>query len=296
MGETGAGATLGALLRDARAALETAGIPDAARDARILVEELTGTSRTDVLARPDREVPDVAAAAVREALARRLAGEPVHRILGRREFYGLDLALSPATLEPRPDTEILVDLLVPRLASMMKTREACRILDLGTGTGAIALALLSQVPGATAVGVDIDPQAVETAHLNAARHGLSGRFQGLVSDWFSGVDGKFHAIVSNPPYISSEEMASLPPEVRLFDPEKALHGGADGLDAYREIAAGAAARLEPDGVVAVEIGYRQRESVGDIFHRAGFQMIAAGTDLGGRDRVLVVSPKPEVAS
>jgi release factor glutamine methyltransferase len=296
MAEAREGATLGALLRETRAALEGAGIANAAHDARILVEELTGTNRADSIASPELQIEPAKREAVADAIQRRIAGEPVHRILGHREFYGLDLALSPATLEPRPDTEVLVDRVVPHLRAIVRAQGECRILDLGTGTGAIGLALLAQISEATAVGVDIDPRAVETARLNAARNGLSERFQAVVSDWFSDVIGKFHAIVSNPPYIDTQEMASLPREVRLFDPEKALHGGPDGLEAYRAIAIGASARLEPRGVVAVEIGYRQCDSVTGIFESAGFELTETARDLAGRDRVVLVRRQPEVAS
>jgi release factor glutamine methyltransferase len=287
---------LGALLRESRNLLAAAGVEDAALDARLIVEHFTSTSRTDALARPELEIPAPAAEAARAALTRRLAGEPVHRILGRRAFYGLDLELSPATLEPRPDTEVLVDLLVPRLAEIARERGTCRILDLGTGTGAIALALLSQVPEAVALGVDVDRQAVETAVRNAAANGLAGRFEGRVSDWFSNVNGKFHAIVSNPPYIETQDMAELSPEVRLFDPPRALDGGADGLDAYRAVAAGAAGFLEPDGLIGVEIGHRQRETVTAVFAAEGFVLAEAAKDLAGRDRALVFRPESPAAA
>lgn len=270
---------LGALIRESRNILAAAGVENAGLDARLIVEHLTGTSRTDALARPELQIPEPATGAVRAALARRLAGEPVHRILGRRAFYGLDLALSGATLEPRPDTEILVDRLVPRLAAMVRERGECRVLDLGTGTGAIALALLAQVPGSTALGVDIDPQAVETAIANAAANGLSDRFEGRVSDWFSEVGKKFHAIVSNPPYIETEDVAGLAREVRLFDPLKALDGGVDGLDAYRAIAAKAVSFLEHDGLVGLEIGHTQRDAVTAMFADAGLLPIEAAKDL-----------------
>jgi len=288
-GPAGEGAViaLGALLRESRALLAAAGIRDAALDARVIVEHVTGTRRTDALARPETEIPGPAAECVRAALARRLAGEPVHRILGRREFYGLSLALSPATLEPRPDTEVLVDRLAPRLLETARDG-GCRILDLGTGTGAIALALLSQVPGSTALAVDIDPQAVETARANAAALGLSARFEGRVSDWFSAVDGKFHAIVSNPPYIETQEIATLAPEVRLFDPLRALDGGADGLDAYRAIAARATEFLEADGLVGVEIGHRQHQRVEALFAAAGYAVEETVNDLSGRARALIL--------
>jgi release factor glutamine methyltransferase len=289
-------AALGALLRESRDLLGAAGAEDAALDARLIVEHFTGTSRTDALARPEQDIPALAVEAVRAALTRRLAGEPVHRILGRRAFYGLDLELSPATLEPRPDTEVLVDRLVPRLAELVRRHGTCRVLDLGTGTGAIALALLAQVPEATAIGVDVDRRAVETAARNAAANGLSERFEGRVSDWFSNVNGKFHAIVSNPPYIETKDMAELSPEVRLFDPPGALDGGADGLDAYRAIAAGAARFLEPDGLIGVEIGHMQRETVTAVFTALGFARTEAAKDLAGRDRVLIFEPGSPMVS
>lgn len=275
---------LGALLREARDRLEAVKVENAALEARLLVEHFTGTTRTNALVRPEREIAEDAVEKVRAALARRISGEPVHRIIGRREFYGLDLALSPATLEPRPDTEILVDRIAPMLRRMPPP---IRILDLGTGTGAIALALLSVVPEATAVGADVSPEAVETATANAARNGLSNRFEGVVSDWFSAINGKFHAIVSNPPYIEAQEMASLPPEVRLYDPPRALDGGHDGLDAYRVIAKDAGRFLERDGLIGVETGYRQRKQVTATFRRAGLALVDAGKDLAGLDRTLI---------
>src|SRR5690606_26602351 len=186
------------------------------------------------------EVGEREVAGLRSAVARRAAGEPVHRIIGRREFYGLELELSQATLEPRPDTEILVDRLIPHLRQIVGSSGTCRVLDLGTGTGAIALALLREVEGTTAVGADISREAVETAMTNAVRNGVAGRFTVIVSNWYSDGNEKFHAIVSIPPYISTQGMSELPREVRDFDPERALHGGADGLEAYRAIAVGAA--------------------------------------------------------
>src|SRR5690606_12131695 len=152
---------------------------------------------------------------------RRAAGEPVHRILGFREFYGLKLFLSPATLEPRPDTETLVDAVLPFLRRMAAREGACRVLDLGTGTGALALALLAEVPQATAVGADISVDALATAERNALENGLSSRFQAIRSDWFEKISGTFHAIVANPPYIPSYELETLQSEVRDHDPAMA---------------------------------------------------------------------------
>jgi release factor glutamine methyltransferase len=223
---------------------------------------------------------------VQDALARRIAHEPVYRILGHRAFYGLDLRLSPATLEPRPDTEALVDLCLPFLRGRVAAGN-CRILDLGTGTGAIALALLSQIPEATAVGTDISAQALETAAANADINGMKDRFDPIVSDWFSAIEGQFSLIVSNPPYIPTEDIGMLAPEVRDHDPAKALDGGTDGLNAYRRIAAGAAGHLEAGGRVAVEVGFDQRRAVSAIFEASGLAPIESARDLCGHERALM---------
>lgn len=278
--------TLSDLHRIARACLSDAGIADAALDARVLVEELTGTTRTDLLARPDMAVPAEIAEKLSAALARRAAGEPVHRILGAREFYGLRLALSPDTLEPRPDTEALVDLALPFARSICDKRGACRILDLGTGTGAIALALLSAEPRVSAIATDIAPGALMTAKTNAEALGLAGRIAFVRSDWFAAVEGTFDLIVSNPPYIPSVEIGTLSREVRSFDPLRALDGGTDGLDPYRIIARDSAAHLVPDGAVMVEIGAGQENDVADIFLRQGLRHADTRCDLGGHARAL----------
>jgi len=279
--------TLGALHREARARLAEAGVENAALDARLLVEHFTGTSRMDAIADPAREIDGTAAAAVKAALGRRIAHEPMHRILGRREFWSLDLRLSPATLEPRPDTETLVDLCLPFLKERAAAGRDCRILDLGTGTGAIALALLDAVPAAIATGVDISEEALAKAAGNARDLGLGGRFKALHSNWFEKVSGSYHVIASNPPYIPSQEIGNLQDEVRDFDPHRALDGGADGLDPYRVIAAEAAGFLETQGRVAVEIGHTQKNEVSGIFAAAGYVLTGTHRDLGGNDRVLV---------
>lgn len=282
---------LGPLVRHLRAELEAAGKPDAALDARLIVEHFTDTTRTDAVLDPDRQVGDSAYQEILAALARRLAGEPVHRIIGAREFYSLKLTLSPSTLEPRPDTEALVDLALPHVRRAAAKTGSCRILDLGTGTGAIALALVSQEQRASVVAVDISDDALETASRNADINGLSARFSARKSDWYETVAERFHVIVSNPPYIPSTEIASLEREVREHDPPVALDGGADGLDAYRKIAAGAFAHLEADGIVAVEIGFGQEVDVTAIFGAAGFDLVAEAEDLAGRTRALAFARK-----
>jgi release factor glutamine methyltransferase len=279
--------TLGLLLRAARERLAAAGIADPALDARLIVEHFSGTHRTQAIAEPQRALDAGAVAAIDAALRRRLAGEPVHRILGYREFYGLRLALSPETLEPRPDTETLVEAVLPFAGATAERLGECRILDLGTGTGAIALALLSAVPAATATGVDISQDALTTATRNARQLGLAGRFEAVHSDWFAKVCGRYHVIAANPPYIPSGDIGNLQDEVRDFDPHRALDGGVDGLGPYRIIAAEAAKFLEAEGKIAVEIGHTQRNEVKDIFAAAGYRLAGAFVDLGGNDRVLM---------
>lgn len=286
MAEDGIRPALGPLLRHIRAALVGAGRPDAALEARLMVEHFTGTTRADAVLDPDRAVAQDRMDAALAALDRRLAGEPVHRIIGARDFYGMRLALSAGTLEPRPDTEALVDLVLPHVKAVADRHGTCSILDLGTGTGAIALALLGQEPRAQAAGTDISGDALATAVANADMTGNAGRFLAVRSHWFSAIDGRFHVIVSNPPYIASNDVASLEREVRDHDPLAALDGGSDGLDAYRAIAAGAAWHLEENGIVAVEIGYDQSETVPAIFRSEGFVPAGAAHDLGGVLRAL----------
>jgi release factor glutamine methyltransferase len=278
---------LGPLLRHVRAALQDSGRPDAALEARLLVEHFTATTRSDAVLDPERPVSRKDVEALEAALARRLAGEPVHRILGHRDFYGLRLMLSAGTLEPRPDTETLVDLALPVVRGAARRNGRCRILDLGTGTGAVALALLCEEPRAEALGVDVDADALETARRNADLNGLAHRFDAIRSDWFAAVEGEFDLIVSNPPYIATAEMAGLDPEVRNHDPVIALDGGTDGLCAYRVIARGARAHMAPGAMVAVEIGIGQRDDVERCFAQAGFVAAAAARDLAGIERALL---------
>lgn len=278
---------LGPLLREARARLAVAAVDDPGLDARLIVEHFSGTTRTQAIASPKRKIDRNAIAEIDAALRRRAGGEPVHRILGYREFYGLRLSLSPETLEPRPDTETLVEAVLPFVKATAAREGACRILDLGTGTGAIALALLSVEPAATATGVDISAGALATAAGNAVQIGVGSRFTPLQSDWFEKVSGRHHVIAANPPYIPSRDIGNLQDEVRDFDPRLALDGGVDGLEPYRVIAAEAARFLEAESRIAVEIGHTQRDEVNDIFRTAGYGDGSVFCDLGGNDRVLV---------
>lgn len=286
------GATLAGVLAAARRQLADGGIADAAQDARALVSGILKLSSTAIFTDGARVLGDAEHAAVAAALARRVAREPVHRILGHRAFSRLDLALSPETLEPRPDTEVLVDTLVPYARKILAETGSCRILDLGTGTGAICLALLDLVPGATGVGADLSAGALETAKRNADLNGVADRFEAVESDWFAAVTGAFDIIVSNPPYIVRSVVGTLDDEVRLFDPILALDGGEDGLDAYRAIAAGAGDHLRENGLVAYEIGYDQKDAVSAIMREKGFARVEAVADFGGNDRALVFVKSP----
>ena len=279
------------VLAEARGRFAEAGLDDPATEARILVSGLIGLSAAQLVSKGSTAIETGQAEAIRAAIVRRLAHEPIHRILGEREFYGLSLRLSPATLEPRPDTEILVDAILPHAKALATAYRDIHILDLGTGTGAICLALLYECPGAIGTGSDISLEALKTAAANAERNGLGERFQTIRSDWFEGISGGFHVIVSNPPYIASSVIATLAPEVTNFDPPAALDGGADGLDAYRAIAADAARFLHRDGVLGLEIGYDQRVAVTRIFEGAGFFLAESVRDYGRNDRALLFRRK-----
>ncbi|MCV0394058.1 MAG: peptide chain release factor N(5)-glutamine methyltransferase [Rhizobiaceae bacterium] len=271
----------------ARRLLAEAGVEDAALDARLLVEQATGTSRLDAIRTPEREIDPATVERVEAMLARRVAGEPVYRIIGSREFFGLSLAVSKDTLDPRPDTEALVELALPALRKIADGKGAARALDLGTGTGAVALALLQGVPQATMLATDISAGALETARANAVALGLASRFETGHGPWFRPVSGKFDGIVSNPPYIRGSDIPDLPREVRDHDPHVALDGGEDGLDAYRVIASEAPNHLVEGGFVAVEIGYDQQEAVDALFAGHGFTPGGQRHDLGGHVRALL---------
>ncbi len=217
-----------------------------------------------------------------EVLKRRLSGESVARIIGHREFYGLDFGLNAATLEPRPDTELLIDLALDVLP------EGGRLLDMGTGTGCIPIALLVNRPDAGAVATDLNMEALAQAGDNARRHGVERRLTLLLGDWFGalGSEERFDLILSNPPYIESAVVETLAAEVKDFDPLLALDGGPDGLAPYRVIAAGAGDWLRDGGRVMVEIGFDQGEAVSALFAAAGFEAISVHKDLAGLDRVV----------
>ena len=269
------------------------GIDSAALDARLLAGAALHLDLTSLIAQGARQLTREEADRLDAFALRRIAGEPVARILGIREFWGLPLTLSADTLVPRPDTETIVEAALETLRAEDRGNDALRIADIGTGTGAILLALLTELPKATGIGTDLSAAAIETATANARHLGLAPRADFIVSDYASGLSGAFDLIVSNPPYIRSADIAALAVEVRDHDPHLALDGGPDGLDAYRRIAPQAAELLSPGGLLVLEIGQGQDEDVARLVAAAG--LTAAGavrTDLAGIGRAVMGRKKP----
>ena len=275
-------ATLATALRDAVDSLTAVGIAGAARDARILASEATGLSREEMLRVPETRLSQEVLRHFESLVAKRRLGEPVSRIVGRREFWGLEFMITPATLDPRPDSETLVEAILNRKETLARMP---RILDVGTGSGCLLLALLHGLPAAVGIGIDISPAACMVAAANARRLGLAGRAAFVSGNWIEPLAGRFDIVVSNPPYIPSPEISALAPEVRAHDPAVSLDGGRDGLEGFRKLADSLGPLLQPDGLVAVEIGHSQQQAVDDIFADNGFGARDLYHDLSGRPRV-----------
>lgn len=275
--------SIGRAWRALRDRFAAAGVPTSALDARLLTRHALGLDETGLIASEREPFPAPVEARLEAFAQRRLGGEPVARIVGKQEFYGLDFGLNAQTLIPRPETEMLVDFGVESL----RGRREPAILDLGTGTGCIVLSLLANLPGGRGIGIDIAQGALDQAQANAASLGLAQRFEGRLGDWFAPVAGlRFDLIVSNPPYIASAVIDTLEPGVKAFDPMPALDGGPDGLDPYRIIAAQARNYLVPEGLIALEIGYDQGHMVTTLLQEAGFSEIIIAPDLAGHDRMV----------
>lgn len=270
------------VLKLARQRLRAAGIEQAALDARLLLQAATGFAAEDIILHPDGVLLPTAIARFEDMLGLRLQHQPVSRILGMREFYGRSFKVSPAVLDPRPDTEAVVDLAL----EVMKGRDECHFLDIGTGSGAIAVTLTAERPLWTGVALDISQAALDIAEVNAASLKVAGRLQFIYANGFPPGLERFDVIISNPPYISSGEIPGLSPDVRLYDPLLALDGGIDGLEAYRMIAEGAGKRLLRSGSVVVEIGAGQAKDVEAIFGVNRFSLSSSRKDLGGHIRAL----------
>lgn len=280
---------LSEIYRKTRQIFRNHNIENADLDARLLVEFFTKTTRMDEILNPARAVSVDELENIENAIKKRLGHMPVYRIIGKREFYGIEFSLSEDTLEPRDDTETLVDMVLPVINLMVHQRKTVNFLDLGTGTGAIAIALLANTENTEATAVDISENALVTATTNAQNAGVGARFTPCQSNWFDLVQGQFDVILSNPPYIPYADISSLAREVREHDPLMALDGGDDGLDFYRKLAFQSAKFLKPDGVVAVEIGQGQEDDVVKLFRQNDFRRIEARKDLNGIMRALMFS-------
>jgi release factor glutamine methyltransferase len=274
--------------RELAARFRSAAIDSAELDARILAGAVLGLDLTGVIAAAARILDGDEAARLEDYARRRVAGEPIARIIGLKEFWSLPLQISPATLVPRPDTETVVESALEILRAEPRRVSAPHLADLGTGSGAILLALLSELPNAFGVGTDISEPALRTARDNARQLGLAPRAAFIACDYAAALSGPFDLIVSNPPYVRSTDIAGLATEVRDHDPHGALDGGADGLDAYRLIAPQAVRLLKPGGVLAVEVGRGQSREVGELMAEAGLTLAdAPKADLAGIRRAVL---------
>lgn len=277
--------TIGGALAEAERRLRAAGVEAPRRDARLLLAELLGgEGSATVMAWPERELAPDLAEAFSARIERRAAREPVARILGRREFWSLPLRLVPETLDPRPDSEALVEGLLRGVADRTAP---LRLLDLGTGSGCLLLALLSELPGARGLGIDRSEPALEAARANASALGLAERAEFRAGDWCEGLEARFDLLVCNPPYIPGAEIAALEPEVACWEPRAALDGGADGLDPYRRVLPRLETLLAPGGRAAFEHGPGQGEAIAALLPAPERWRLETLCDLSGRARGLL---------
>ena len=266
------------LLIASQAKLRECGISEPVRDARLLLADCLDL-RTQKLNLLDNScISEIKISKFWRMINERCKRKPVSKILGYRSFWGRDFEINENVLDPRGDTETLIELILDCKFENM--------LELGTGSGAIAITVLAERPEVTCVATDISEYALKTASTNSKRHGVESRLKLLHSNWFEKISGSFDVIVSNPPYISSEEYAQLSAEVVKYDPKISLTLGGDGLEAYREILSQALEKLSKNGHIFLEIGYTQANAVGHLFREAGFQQIKVHKDLGSRDRVI----------
>jgi release factor glutamine methyltransferase len=266
-----------------RKRLHAAGVDSPAIDARLLVEAAADATRADLIADPYRVLTDAQSAVLDDYVARREGREPISHILGRKGFWKIMLSVTSHVLTPRPETEVVVDYAL----RAFEEHQAFSMLDLGVGSGAIALAILAERPAARGLGIDISEEALAVARENAANLDLGGRLALLRGDWAAGLqDEGFDLVVSNPPYIATEVIATLDPEVRDHEPHLALDGGPEGLDHYRRLAPEILRVLKPGGLFLVEIGHDQAQAVEDLFKAAGAETVGTLRDLADRDRVV----------
>lgn len=269
--------TLGRALDDAARTLDAVGIEAPRGDARLLLAHAAGVTLTALTTDPGRALTPDAASRFAGLVRRRRAREPVSHLLGKREFWSRDFIVGPAVLDPRPDSETLIEAAL----EFLPAGSAAGVLDLGVGSGCLLLTLLAERPRARGLGVDLSPAAIEVARQNAARLGVADRASFCVGDWGAAVGGRFELILCNPPYIASGALATLAPEIALHEPRLALDGGPDGYAAYRAIAGQTARLLAPGGIMLVEAGLGQLADIIDIFSTEGCRLVAQTRDLGG---------------
>ncbi len=267
------------VLLEGTRALRDAGIEGPERDARLLLAEVVGLSVSRMTLEPDLPISEVQFDQFHGMLARRAAREPVSRILRRRLFWGRTFEVTPDVLDPRPETESLI-------AAALDGPVPDRLIDLGCGSGIIAVTLLAEWADTYGTASDVSAPCLQVTGRNAETHDVHDRLTVVQSDWFANVSDQFDLIVSNPPYITEDEMALLDPDVALHDPHLALTPGGDGLAPYRVLASGAMTHLSPNGRIMVEIGWKQGKDVAQIFAQAGLKSIRVLPDLDGRDRVV----------
>ncbi len=283
--------TVGELLDGATGRLSGCGIEGARHDARVLLAAALEMPVEAVLGYPEREVGFAACQRADAVIERRVRREPVSRILGRREFWGLELALSRDTLDPRPESETLIEAILRHLDDR---NAPLRLLDLGTGTGCLLLALLSELPQAQGLGVDVSAATLAVARRNARSLGLAERSAFVCGHWGGALSAPWQVIVSNPPYIITKEIDGLAPEVSRFEPLLALDGGSDGLAAYRELTGDLRRLLALGGLCALEVGEGQAEVVERILIEAGLALLGRARDLVGRDRCVLAGNASEI--
>lgn len=283
------GTTVEQALRVAAGALGAAGIDNARGEARMLVGHALDVPPPQVPMTPDRRFDDAAWRLFQAALDERCRRRPMAQVLGHREFWSLDFAVTADTLDPRPDSETVIE---AALDGFPDRNAAIRVLDLGVGTGCLLLSVLSEFPNATGIGIDLSPRAAAVARRNARSLGLADRAAFCAGRWADSLATRFDLVLSNPPYIASGDIAGLAPEVSKFEPRLALDGGPDGLDSYRAIAAQLPDLLVSGGLAVLEIGWNQGESVSALMRDQGLEISAIRRDLAGAQRCLALNMAP----
>ena len=279
--------TIAAMRRRLSDAFRAAELDAPGLDARLLIGHALGLDHAGLASGAERALVPAEIERIEALAARRLAREPVARILGTKEFWGLAFAVTPSVLVPRPESETLIEAALAALGANASRRRSLRIADLGTGSGALLLALSSELPHAYGVGTDRDISALMTARDNARQLGFAARAQFVASDFGTALEGGFDLVIANPPYVRTEDIARLAPEVREFDPRCALDGGPDGLASYRAIADDSVRLLAPSAPLVVEVGAGQARAVGELLQYVGLAVETVANDLAGTARAVV---------